>query len=204
MSPDNEEDASESDFQEEVRPYKYQRLSSNQSVRLLKLQGAGKKDQEIICELVEKRLSGEEKIEFEALSWSWSRNSWNEKIKIKQGDDVFVFLVPPSLVNALKALRWKRKVRTLWVDAICIDQSRPEEKNHQVPMMSLIYGIAKKVCIWIGDGDSESKVAIDFIKQEVLRLQGFDELCESQEATAKWRAMLNLMKREWFERRACF
>lgn len=68
-------------------------------------------------------------------------------------------------------------------------------------MMSRIYGQATSVCVWIGQGDSDSKIALDFIKNEVLRLQSFDELCEDQETAPKWRAMLNVMKRPWFSRR---
>ena len=44
-------------------------------------------------------------------------------------------------------------------------------------------------------------MAFDFIKDEVLRLQKFDELCESESAGSKWRALLNVMKRPWFSRR---
>ena len=68
-------------------------------------------------------------------------------------------------------------------------------------MMAQIYGEAKNVCVWIGSGDKESKIALDFIKNEVLRLQDFDDLCENQNASHKWRAMLDVMKRPWFSRR---
>lgn len=67
--------------------------------------------------------------------------------------------------------------------------------------MSRIYGLAHSVCIWIGESDEHSKMAFDFIKDEVLRLQKFDELCESENAGPKWRALLNVMKRPWFSRR---
>ena len=68
-------------------------------------------------------------------------------------------------------------------------------------MMARIYGQATSVCVWIGEGDSNSKIALDFIKNEVLKLQNFDELCEDQDASQKWLAMLNVMKRPWFSRR---
>ena len=72
---------------------------------------------------------------------------------------------------------------------------------HTVPMMARIYGQAQSVCVWIGVGDEYSKVAFDFIKDEVLRLQHFDELCENKDYGHKWRALLNVMKRTWFSRR---
>ncbi|KIW01575.1 uncharacterized protein PV09_07049 [Verruconis gallopava] len=198
---DREEDESDSNIEEEqLRPYQYNRLTSNHSIRLLKLH-AGSKKQDLVCDLVEEKLGGDHHVNFEALSWSWGTAPWTGRIKIREGDEDFVFNVPPTLVSALKALRLRRKVRTIWVDLICINQARTEEKNHQVPMMSSIYGNATKVCVWIGEADEDSDTAIDFIQQEVLRLQAFDSLCESPAATPKWRAMLNLMKRDWFERR---
>jgi len=204
MPPEPHSTESEAeDREEQLKEYSYKKLAHLRSIRLLKLQPASRRDQEIVCELIEKDLDDkkESKFEYEALSWSWGTGPWDEKIKIREADEAYMFTVAPSIVQALTALRQKRRVRVLWVDAICINQNEPTEKNHQVPMMSSIYGSAKKVCIWLGEGDTDSRIAIDFIKQEVLKLQGFDELCESQEATAKWKAMLNLMKRSWFSRR---
>ncbi|KAI9695745.1 MAG: hypothetical protein M1820_008417 [Bogoriella megaspora] len=37
-----------------------------------------------------------------------------------------------------------------WIDALCIDQSSVEEKNHQVRQMSKIYSNAKQVIVWLG------------------------------------------------------
>ena len=67
--------------------------------------------------------------------------------------------------------------------------------------MSDIYGKAEQVCIWLGDGDKASQIALNFIKKEVLQLQNFDELCESEQASSKWGALLDLMQRPWFSRR---
>lgn len=204
---DTEDELSESGDQEgELEEYKYQSLPDFRSIRLLMLQSGSNKDQDVTCELITRNFDIEPsddqaKVEYEALSWSWGPDSENRRIKIRESDETYYLSVKPSLVHALSALRRKRKVRTLWVDAICINQRDPQEKNHQVPMMSTIYGRAKNVCIWLGRADKDSKIAIDFIKQEVLKLQKFDDLCESQEAAAKWRAMLNLMKRPWFSRR---
>lgn len=92
-------------------------------------------------------------------------------------------------------------MRTLWVDAISIDQNNINEKNHQVPMMSQIYGAATSVLIWLGDGDEKSKLALDFIKNDVLKLWEFDKLCDDKSTAPKWDALIALMKRPWFSRR---
>jgi hypothetical protein len=67
--------------------------------------------------------------------------------------------------------------------------------------MSEIYGRADQVCVWLGEGDRSSQMALRFIRKEVLQLQNFDELCESELASEKWSALLDLMQRPWFSRR---
>ncbi len=60
--------------------------------------------------------------------------------------------ITANCLTALTYLRRRRKVRTLWVDAICNNQAGPiEEKNHQVALMSEVYTGASKVLIWLGD-----------------------------------------------------
>ncbi len=85
---------------------------------------------------------------YEALSYVWGTG----------GVAGFVYCggkgigVTANCLTALTYLRRRRKVRTLWVDAICINQAGPiEEKNHQVTLMSDVYTGASKVLIWLGD-----------------------------------------------------
>lgn len=138
---------------------------------------------------------------YEALSWSWGKDEWNKRIEIDRDGVRHYFIVPETLIHAFSALRRKRRERTLWVDAICIDQNNDDEKSQQVPMMSEIYGGAKSVCVWLGQGDDDSKMAFDFIKNEILKLEDFDKLCDNPTAAPKWNAMFSLMKRPWFSRR---
>jgi hypothetical protein len=37
-----------------------------------------------------------------------------------------------------------------WIDAICIDQTNPEEKKAQIPLMGEIYANAETVNVWLG------------------------------------------------------
>jgi len=68
-------------------------------------------------------------------------------------------------------------------------------------MMNIIYGNAERVCIWLGEANESSRMALRFIKHEVSHLQSFDSLCESKDASKKWVALLDLMQRPWFSRR---
>jgi len=43
---------------------------------------------------------------------------------------------------------------TLWIDAICINQGDPEEKNQQLNIMVDIYAEAEETLIWMGFNDT--------------------------------------------------
>lgn len=62
--------------------------------------------------------------------------------------------VTRNCYDALLHLRHRFRRRTLWVDAICIDQHENDdstrERNHQVIFMSDIYAKAEKVIVWLG------------------------------------------------------
>lgn len=45
---------------------------------------------------------------------------------------------------------------TIWVDAICINQDDEDEKDHQIPLLDVIYSCATTVYIWLGAGTSTS------------------------------------------------
>lgn len=138
---------------------------------------------------------------YEALSWCWGTSGKTSYIRITKGEKSYAKYVAPNLFAALRALRHHQDFRYLWVDAICIDQDDLDEKNHQVEMMDEIYGNAVRVCIWLGEAEESSTIALDFINNEVLKLQNFDDLCERPETSPKWRALLELMQRDWFSRR---
>lgn len=109
--------------------YEYQPLGKPTSIRLLKLRMARKRSKEIECELFEEDLTCEP--QYEALSWSWGGESWDRSIRILRGGTAYRFDVPRTLVAALKALRFEREHRILWIDAICINQKNSDEKNRQ-------------------------------------------------------------------------
>lgn len=55
------------------------------------------------------------------------------------------WLVTTNLEATLRYLRHDFVERIFWIDAICIDQSNIEERNHQVPLMKAIYSNAVAV-----------------------------------------------------------
>jgi hypothetical protein len=181
------------------------------AIRILKLYPGSPKQDDVLCELIPGTILSHEECQdhdpplefkpYDALSWCWGKDPQNGKISIRMGETSYVKFVQPSLVAALRALRHETHDRHIWADAVCINQDYKAEKNHQVEMMADIYGRADCVRIWLGDPDVSSNTAILFIKQQVLQLHHFDDLCQSTKFSDKWKALLELMQREWFSRR---
>jgi hypothetical protein len=65
---------------------------------------------------------------------------------------------------------------TLWIDAICINQSDHAELLGQIQLMGDIYSLATSVCIWLGKGDSRTDQALTYLKtagfQDLLLEEG--------------------------------
>lgn len=71
--------------------------------------------------------------------------------------------VTPTLHDALLQLQRSGHSGYLWIDAICIDQSNTEERNHQVNIMCGIYENASCGLIWIGKEDESAPVVIGLL-----------------------------------------
>jgi hypothetical protein len=77
-----------------------------------------------------------------------------------------VFDVPKILEALLQRLRRLLDAKSgmkFWVDALCINQSDVNGKNHQVKLMQTIYSKAFAVFVWLGDAADDSDKAIEFI-----------------------------------------
>ncbi|KAJ4420396.1 hypothetical protein N0V82_004385 [Gnomoniopsis sp. IMI 355080] len=141
-------------------------------------------------------------ISYEAMSWRWGNESERKYaiiIKTKDGDRKKT--VSYTLGLALKYLRHSTKSRMIWIDALCINQDNFDERSSQVAMMDRLYTGASQICVWLGQDDPDSKIAIKFIKEEINELRDFDKLCKNSKHAGKWRALLGLMQRDWFSRR---
>ena len=101
------------------------------------------------------------KNEYEALSYTWGSQSNKHSIFI----DGMTMEITSNLDVALRYLRQKDKQRTLWVDAICINQADVDEKNQQVRHMRDIYANASAVLVWLGELDDDMEQAIQFFRE---------------------------------------
>ncbi|KAI1749586.1 HET-domain-containing protein [Xylaria castorea] len=91
--------------------------------------------------------------EYETLSYCWGLQTTRQiKISVNGLD----FLIAANLHAALLRLRHLdyNRPKTLWIDAICINQSDVIEKSKQVALMGDIYSLCRRAIIWIGEHDA--------------------------------------------------
>ncbi|KAK4449786.1 heterokaryon incompatibility protein-domain-containing protein [Podospora aff. communis PSN243] len=89
----------------------------------------------------------DDKPSFDALSYVWGNASDTIPIQVNSSP----FHTTKNLVAALRRLRSSVDTKTLWVDAICINQADNQEKMEQVKMMADIYKAATSVRIFLGE-----------------------------------------------------
>src|SRR5215469_5673314 len=155
-------------------PYRYHKLTTPTTLRLVKLRPNRERNDPLECDLVE--LESDKAETYHALSWCWGtepRERWRKELLVHEKETVSIFLISTNLEAALKALRHsvaEGEVRKLWIDAICINQDDLDEKSAQIPLMAQIYPQAEVVNVWLGPGDKYSKRALNFMKNNVLKL----------------------------------
>ena len=135
----------------------YSRLPLNQNrkgIRLLQLWPGRRSDK--LCGAL-KVVSLEDQRSYEALSYVWGASNLDPKPSIVI-DSESVIALTDNLFNALRRLRRRFRTRTLWIDAICINQDDLLERSHQVSFMGEIYRAAIRVCVWLGDAPDISFV----------------------------------------------
>ena len=55
--------------------------------------------------------------------------------------------------------------QSIWIDAICIDQTNQRERNLQVNLMGEIYHRARAVVVWLGDAEEHKMVLRDWMEK---------------------------------------
>jgi hypothetical protein len=100
---------------------------------------------------------------FEALSWAWG--DANDVQSILLNDEIW--WAPKNLVTALEHLLPEATARVLWIDALCINQSKTTaglaERAHQIGLMRHIYTRADHVLVWMGIEREHTEGVLSFL-----------------------------------------
>lgn len=114
------------------------------SIRIISLL-PGEWNEPVRCSLTCYRCADEP--EYEALSYCWGSMD-TTKLVFVEGR---LLPVTDNLLTALRYLRLESHPRSLWIDAICIDQSSATEREDQVSIMRDIYAASQETIIWLGE-----------------------------------------------------
>lgn len=181
-----------------TRTYKYRALLQQlEDIRLLQIL-PGTSSNTIRCTFVTEKLG---KSVFEALSYCWTSSGFPKTISVDDQE----FKVTSDLHRALSCLRSSQSIRTVWIDAICINQSDLKEKSQQVQRMRDIYKTAERVIVWLSLPPSFESENIEetfahvkrFASQSSLNSDSYDAIFHSK----RWKACLSyLFKCGWWER----
>ncbi|KAF5005965.1 hypothetical protein FDECE_7634 [Fusarium decemcellulare] len=139
--------------------YNYEPLPPQGWFRLLTIEPSEDESSVISCTLEHQQISSS--IQYEAISYTWGDEELTESILVNGHH----FNLKPNLSSALSALRHRKTPRTIWVDAICINQLDESERNHQVWQMYDIYSRATAVNVWLGEATEGSDKGIDFLEK---------------------------------------
>ena len=104
---------------------------------------------------------------FSAVSWFWGDATSRAEIKL----DGMSLDVPMNAIRALRDLRDSDHVKTLWIDAVCINQDDKAERASQILLMGDIYSSAELTYVWLGNDGAVIQDAIVKLKDVLQHRQ---------------------------------
>lgn len=161
-----------------------------------------------------------------ALSYVWGNPIKSHSVRVSGK----ALGITQNLHSALVRLRLADKHRSLWIDAICINQEDKIEKSQQIPLMPRIYSSSSSTIAWLGEDseDLDGELSFEFFRwapyllhswltDEIYKLESYDDDDETlmqffnkgdwrKKAQAPDRQFSNNMlqrffRRPWFTRR---
>ncbi|KAF2833421.1 hypothetical protein CC86DRAFT_9574 [Ophiobolus disseminans] len=158
---------------------------------------------------------------FEAVSYTWGALDTTLAIEVvdtlSPTTTAGTLDVGPNLFEIIHHLRLPEDARTLWIDAICINQQDLVERSKQIKNMRDIYAYARRVIVWLGPSSEDSTLALRTLEHvgkqiefticdtfmpapDCTETQWWDYEERLPLASGALEAVLNLIQRPYFER----
>ncbi|PVH93608.1 HET-domain-containing protein, partial [Periconia macrospinosa] len=137
---------------------------------------------------------------YTALSYTWSNGNrsihhiWIDGKMLQFGNNLWLFLQEFRKRKATDGV-------LLWVDAICIEQSNIQERNHQVAQMRDIYSTASSVIVWLGPCLDDDAHAFDLLRYS-RRLLSIPKNQDPRRYRShrQWNALASVFSKAYWER----
>ena len=128
-------------------------------IRIAILEASETSTSDIKVRLVPTSLESTPICEDAALSYFWGDANITKPI--------FLNDIETPVTSNLGNLRLADSERTVWIDALCINQQDIDERNQQIFLMPAIYSLAYEVIIWLGESRANTSIAMNFIAKHV-------------------------------------
>ncbi|KAK1068776.1 hypothetical protein LTR74_005434 [Friedmanniomyces endolithicus] len=155
--------------------FSYDKLGKS-DIRLLNLL-PGDWNEEICCTIFTAN-AHDHPPDYEAVSYTWGDPFGPRKYIRIVGSSTrsgrlstsFVMRVSEGSFDALRRLRSHRGgvARTLWMDAVCVNQADVAERNAQVQKMKSIFSDAQRVLVYVGEAANDSAVLLESVRDSTL------------------------------------
>ncbi|KAI1136884.1 heterokaryon incompatibility protein-domain-containing protein [Hypoxylon sp. FL0543] len=168
-------------------------LRGQAHIRLLRILPRQPAD-DIRCTLDTLSLDGTTR--YQALSYEWGPKFSSKTIHI-MGQPMSIRL---NLWNFLSRLKSRGYHDYLWCDAICIDQTNDDERNHQVQLMAQIYRKAHSVLVWLGEDREDSNATLRTIRLVSTCADRESRSAHLAERQVVWQGLRQLSRRRYWTR----
>ncbi|KAM0272911.1 hypothetical protein ACHAQH_008494 [Verticillium albo-atrum] len=128
-------------------------------IRFVNTPSLGRSSREPPIALELQHVSLDDDPEYGALSYVWGDMSETIEATV----DGSTYAIGRNLHGLFLQLRRQNITSWLWTDAICINQIDPDEKRWQIGLMRDVYLQAAVVHLWLGPGNVNTDVALDFL-----------------------------------------
>ena len=179
----------------ELKPFTYAPLDHlKASIRLIRVLETISPEGYIQCEVRHATIEAS----YICLSYVWGEEGPGHTIIL----DKQPFRIRSNLYGFLVTARRKRRLleNWLWIDALSIDQTNVEERNHQVQQMGQIFSRAKEVLSWLGEN---SEIAAYLERVEQAYIQGSSVYLghsAPHPGTIEYRQLLEFHRSEYWRR----
>lgn len=154
-------------------------------------------------------LNKQEAPPYETISYAWGPPGLTKSILV----DGRELGIPASAASALACLRLPDRMRTLWIDCICIAQNDKLEKAGQIAFMAEIFSSSTQTLAYLGDDDGTAHAAfsgftmlydalmehdgetIPLMHMYNRDIRGLESLCRR----INWAAMGRILSRLYFQ-----
>jgi hypothetical protein len=193
---------------QQLPPYQYEPLQDPGWIRVIQLHPAINADEPLRCDII--HLSRQQISKstdrflnhYQAVSYVWGLPTYTHQLICNVNSSL---AITPNVSAILRRFRRWQSPRTLWIDAVCLNQGDSKEIGEQVPLMGNTYRRASKVLVWMGQGDDNvpkvfaffrtlaENEKMDAVSIESLLLEIFG--ARSKEPIERW------LQNPWFNRR---